>query len=90
VGFSESESEEAEMEEEEEWLKEFGSTTSVSMACWQLLERYLQRYDTSETNFKYHLAVAEKILSTDPRIKLPLWLVAAFKVRRKKIQYRNR
>jgi hypothetical protein len=62
-------------------MKEMENITDPRTACWQLLERYLQRYDTPDTNFKYHLVVVDKILSTDPRIKLPLWLVASFKVK---------
>lgn len=50
----------------------------------------MKKYDSNEKGFKYHIAVADRILSTDTRIKLPLWLVAAFKVRIKnRIQVPN-
>jgi hypothetical protein len=65
----------------EEWMKEVETIADPRTACWQVLERYLQRYDTPDTNFKYHLAVVDKILSTNSSIKLPLWLVASLKVK---------
>jgi nuclear pore complex protein Nup160 len=66
--------------ENEDWLRELSwSYSNVRTACWILLEKYLKKYDSNEKGFKYHIAVADRILSTDTRIKLPLWLVAAFK-----------
>lgn len=66
--------------ENEDWLRELSwSYSNVSTACWILLEKYLKKYDSNEKGFKYHIAVADRILSTDTRIMLPLWLVAAFK-----------
>jgi len=44
-----------------------------------MLENFLENYDTAKTNFQYRVRVAEKILSTDDRIKLPTWLVISFK-----------
>jgi hypothetical protein len=49
-------------------------------ALWSIIEENLAKYDSAATNYQYHSNVAEKILSTDSRIKLPTWLVVAFKV----------
>jgi len=50
-------------------------------AGWKMLENFLENYDTSKTNYQYRVRVAEKILSTDDRIKLPTWLVNSFKAK---------
>jgi nuclear pore complex protein Nup160 len=49
-------------------------------AVWDQLQSFLSRYDSAQTRFEYHQIVANKILSTDPRIKLPHRLVDSFKV----------
>lgn len=48
-------------------------------SLWSVIEENLNKYDSASTNYQYHVNVAEKILSTDSRIKLPTWLIVSFK-----------
>jgi len=52
---------------------------SIASTIWQSIILYLSKAETAETNFKYHICVAEEILRTDPRIPLPAWLVNSMK-----------
>jgi hypothetical protein len=46
---------------------------------WAALKKYLERFDGPKSNFAYQAVAARSILHTDPRIKLPLWLVCRFR-----------
>ncbi|CEG01694.1 Nucleoporin Nup120/160 [Ostreococcus tauri] len=51
--------------------------TSID-SYWSELRRFVERFDTSDRNFALSEAVARSILSIDPRIALPHWLVKRF------------
>ncbi|KAK3271372.1 hypothetical protein CYMTET_20273, partial [Cymbomonas tetramitiformis] len=53
-------------------------SSGVAEAAWGQLRGYLQRHDSSATNFMLRLAVAEAVLTLEPRMALPLWLVQLF------------
>ncbi len=62
---------------EEEWLDTLAEEFSDrSGSAWALLGSWLQRYDGPQTNYGLHSHVAEKVLLTDVRIRLPHWLVS--------------
>lgn len=58
-----------------DWL-----TRDISSTIWLSLKNYLQKMETCDSNFKYHIVVAHEILETDPRIPLPPWLVESMRV----------
>jgi nuclear pore complex protein Nup160 len=62
---------------EEEWLDTLAEEFSDrSGSAWALLGNWLERYDGPATNYGLHTHVAEKVLLTDVRIRLPHWLVS--------------
>ena len=52
---------------------------SASVAARPSSQGGLRRMDGIETNFRLHRSVADAMLSEDPRIGLPTWLVQGFK-----------
>jgi len=63
----------------EEWISSLPTNYgNLNITLWLTLKEYLEKYD-KETHYKYHISVAEKILSMDRRAKLPLWLLDDFK-----------
>eukprot|EP00899_Mesostigma_viride_P013042 jgi/Mesvir1/21739/Mv04149-RA.1 len=49
-----------------------------ALTAWSLLRSYLERFDGLEHNFRLRVVVAETILTVEPRMRLPRWLVAFF------------
>lgn len=50
---------------------------------WSMLASYLTKYDSVDTNYKYRVAVADRILSSSDCSVLPLWFINIFKVESK-------
>ena len=46
---------------------------------WKLIEDYLKKYDSIETNFEYHSIVLKKIISINHDFEHPNWLIKSFK-----------
>lgn len=48
---------------------------SKATKAWSLLWTYLDKYDTTDTNYQYRIKVAEEILQSSESATLPFWLV---------------
>jgi hypothetical protein len=48
-------------------------------AGWKLLESYLLKYDSNQTNYEYHSIVLDRIYSTNHGINPPKWLTKSIK-----------
>jgi hypothetical protein len=52
--------------------------TTVADLLWTKVQLYLSKFDNEKSGFRYRMAVARTILTTEVRMTLPLWLVALF------------
>src|SRR4051812_1679954 len=72
--------------EGEDWLFNDESITvwdgTASDRAWKLLQKYLEQHDSEATNYRYRAAVLEKMLVTDPNVRLPPWLTQFYKVQK--------
>lgn len=60
------------------------SCSSASDRAWQVIKSFLDLHDGPDTGYAYRRCVVDKLLHMDRFLKLPLWLMNSFKVRRRK------
>jgi hypothetical protein len=65
------------MHRTEEWA-EAVREYAPNQQAWYLLEQYLNQYDSSQTNYRYHRTAVETIFSKDARIQIPVWLKKSY------------
>ena len=51
--------------------KTLSETASPKDQAWTLLENYIRRYDTTDTNYRFSQMLLEKVFAREKRIKLP-------------------